>query len=235
MKKLLCVCLFVFCGVAAHAQIPNLPQGVHHETATPENARFQVVSAQTAAKWTFRLDRYTGQIARQPKRLGFNPDVFRWLVEEAAAGQDDCEISLNAADPRGYLPVVWTGAEGEGKVFLGFEPGDNWRRWRAILRDARETTRKRATKDKAVFFRTAEQPPLPGPRWSIAAELREARRGFLDVIELDAAETAELYAARNLYLDAVAGDLPYAPAEVQAFLAGDLEPLWQRIRREPAA
>ena len=189
------------------------------------------------------LDHYAEQLAQQPRRLGFNPDALRWLVEEIAAGQPDCAVGVNADDPRGSLPVVWTetAADGSGdggagrRVFLGFEPGDNWRRWRAILRDARAATQKRATKDRAVFFRTAGQPPLPGPRWSIAAEWREARKSFLEVIELDAAETAELYAARNLYLDAAAGDLPYAAAEVQTFLAGDLEPLWRRIRQGPAA
>ena len=65
-----------------------------------------------------------------------------------------------------------------------------------------------------MFFRTPEQPPVPGPRWSIAAEFNEARKSFLDVIELDVGSTAELYAARNLYLDAVAGDLPYSADEV---------------------
>ncbi len=186
------------------------------------------------------LDRYTGQIARQPKRLGFNPDIFRWLVEEAAAGQPDCTVSLNEANPRGYLPVVWTVGGGGETVFFGFEPGDNWKRWRGILRDARaccvpSPERTDAVMGKAVFFRTSEQPPVPGPRWAIAAEFNEARASFLDVIELDASATAELYAARNLYLDAVAGDLPYAADEVQAFLAVELEPFWRRIRQsEPA-
>ena len=44
---------------------------------------------------TEMLDRYADQIARQPKRLGFNPDAFRWLVEEAAAGQPDCTVTAN--------------------------------------------------------------------------------------------------------------------------------------------
>ena len=60
------ICLLVLslacCSATARAQIPNIPQGVHHETTTPENARYQIVQAQTAVKWTFRLDRCTGQI-----------------------------------------------------------------------------------------------------------------------------------------------------------------------------
>ena len=40
-----------------------IPGGVHHETVAPESARFQIIEAQTAVKWTFRLDRFTGQAA----------------------------------------------------------------------------------------------------------------------------------------------------------------------------
>ncbi len=223
------------------------PDGTWHRVqpvngSVPENGHAALPPPEPPPTPTLNqiLDRYTGQIARQPKRLGFNPDVFRWLVEEAAAGQDDCTISLNADSPRGYLPVVWTVGETGGKVFFGFEPGDNWKRWRGILRDARtccvpSKEQPDTFVGKAVFFRTSEQPPVPGSRWAIAAEFNEARASFLDVIELDASATAELYAARNLYLDAVAGDLPYAADEAQAFLAVELEPFWRRIRQaEPA-
>ena len=53
------------CGLPAilRAQLPVLPGGVHHETAAPESARYEIIQAQTAVKWTFRLDRFTGQVA----------------------------------------------------------------------------------------------------------------------------------------------------------------------------
>lgn len=35
---------------------------VHNQTTPPPNARFEIVQAYTAAKWTFRLDRFTGQV-----------------------------------------------------------------------------------------------------------------------------------------------------------------------------
>jgi hypothetical protein len=34
----------------------------HQMTASPPNARFQIVQSDIAAKWTFRLDRFTGQV-----------------------------------------------------------------------------------------------------------------------------------------------------------------------------
>lgn len=178
------------------------------------------------------LDRYLEETLGKPRRLGYNPDVFRWLVEEAVRGRPDFTPAVNAGSPRGYLPVVWNGHdEGAGKVFLGFEPGDNWKRWRAILYEALGQCA--PGRDKAVFFRTPEQVPIPGEKWIIASEFADARRTFLDLVELDRNMTAELYAARTLYLDAAAGDLPYSAQEVQAFLAEELSPFWERVRRMP--
>ena len=37
---------------------------IHNQTTPPPNARFEIVQAQTAAKWTFRLDRFTGQVSQ---------------------------------------------------------------------------------------------------------------------------------------------------------------------------
>ncbi len=178
------------------------------------------------------LDRYAEDALGKPQRLGYNPDALRWLVEEAARGREDFKPAINAASPRGYLPVVWSGRGGNRvKVFLGFEPGDNWKRWRAILAEARTVCA--PGRDKAVFFRTPEQAAIPGERWAIAEEVATAKRSFFDLIELDDNMTAELYGARTLYLDAVAGDLPYRAEDVQAFLSRELEPFWQRIRQMP--
>ncbi len=182
------------------------------------------------------LDRYTDESIRKPRRLGFNPDIFRWLTEEAIKGRTDLVATANAGSPRGYLPVVWLNLSEVPKIYIGFEPGDNWKRWRGILQEAAQCCgqaphAKPGLLSKAVFFRTTEQAPIPGPRWSIAAEITAAKENFLDLIELDAASTAELYAARTLYLDAAAGDLPYKTNEVLDFLAHELSPFWERIRQ----
>ncbi len=182
------------------------------------------------------FDRYTDETIQKPRRLGYNPDVFRWLTEEAIKSRSDMVATANTASPRGYLPVMWLNLSEVPKVFIGFEPGDNWKRWRGILHEAEQCCgqapqSKKGLRSKAVFFRTTEQAPIPGPRWGIAAEVMEARKNYLDLIELDAASTAELYAARTLFLDAAAGDLPYQPGEVLDFLAHELSPFWERIRQ----
>lgn len=43
------------------------PSDVHQQTTTPPNARFEIVQSELAAKWTFRLDRFTGRVAQLVK------------------------------------------------------------------------------------------------------------------------------------------------------------------------
>ena len=186
------------------------------------------------------LDRYADDLARKPRRLGFNPDAFRWLTEDVARGRQGWTVSANGSRGReDLLPVVWTPAGDGRKVFVGFEAGNNWKRWRFILNEARACCvsspssppldRPGRVVGKAVFFRTAEQTRVPGAKWTIAPEMEAARGSFFDVVELDPASTAELYAARALYLDAVAGDVPFSPEDVLDYLVSELEPFWQRI------
>jgi hypothetical protein len=48
-------------GVALHAQQTT---DIHQRTEAPANARFEIIQSELAAKWTFRLDRFTGQVAQ---------------------------------------------------------------------------------------------------------------------------------------------------------------------------
>lgn len=47
-------------GAEAFAQ--NDVSDVHQMSTTPSNARYEVVQSELAAKWTFRLDRFTGNV-----------------------------------------------------------------------------------------------------------------------------------------------------------------------------
>lgn len=49
---------------SAQSQINTQP---NEQTTTPTNARYEIVQSQLAARWTFRLDRYTGRIAQLVK------------------------------------------------------------------------------------------------------------------------------------------------------------------------
>jgi hypothetical protein len=43
------------------------PSDVHQHTTPPVGARFEIVQSELAARWTFRLDRFTGHVAQLVK------------------------------------------------------------------------------------------------------------------------------------------------------------------------
>lgn len=52
------LCSLLLLPVVAWGDISN----VHQNTTTPTDSRFEIVQSQLAARWTFKLDRYTGEV-----------------------------------------------------------------------------------------------------------------------------------------------------------------------------
>jgi hypothetical protein len=52
--------VLLFVTFAAHGQ----ESPIHNQTTPPPNAKFEIVQSQIAAKYTFRLDRFTGQVSQ---------------------------------------------------------------------------------------------------------------------------------------------------------------------------
>ncbi len=187
---------------------------------------------------------YTADLKGRPERLLYQADTFSWLVTDVASGREGLTIAAPSEGPLGYLPVTWNlAAPGQSgpasQVLFGFETGDNWRRWRSILREVQDrclppplsSVGPISTTCKAVFLRTSEQAALPAPGWEIAAELESAKKTCFDVIELEPASVVALYAGRALYTDAVVGEVPYSARQVLDFLRTEFQPLWERIQK----
>lgn len=60
---------------------------VHQKTTLPEDARFEIVQSPLAAKWTFRLDRHTGQVYQLVKTPDDGKAWELMLVEDLPAIQ----------------------------------------------------------------------------------------------------------------------------------------------------
>lgn len=168
------------------------------------------------------------QIKTHPKRLVFDPNTLYWLVNEAAKGLPGFEAKKYQS-PKGYFTLVWKSDNQE--ICFGFESGSHWKRWQAIAREAKNHHIANF-KSKAVFFRTPELKEIPGPTWKKSAEdIKAAKEAYLHILRLGKSEMSECYAAHDLYVDAVGGNIPFQRHEVLDFISEKLTPFWERIKK----
>ena len=78
---------------------------------------------------------------------------------------------------------------------------------------------------KLVVFRTPDQNEIPKPTWKITGPvIREGLRKHIHLVRLKSEEVALLYASREVYLEARAGDLQDCTVEeALQFLRGRLQ------------
>jgi hypothetical protein len=166
------------------------------------------------------------KIEDQPKRLVFDPDIFLWLVREAAAGLPDLSVEKYKSQ-KGYFTLVWKLKDQE--ILFGFESGSNWKRWEAICREAK-IHYEVGPRTKAVFFRTPELPEIPG-KWGIAGKIEAAKKQFLHIIQLQQSDLSGLYAGYDLYMDSVEGNIRFQRHEVLSFIREQFSEFWNRIQQ----
>lgn len=61
MKYIICLLILTTLVFAGFAQADEF-QPSHQNTSLPSSARFEIIQSSLAAKWTFRLDRYSGRV-----------------------------------------------------------------------------------------------------------------------------------------------------------------------------
>lgn len=173
--------------------------------------------------------RYVDVVSATPRRLVYDRDTLYWLVSELAAGVDGVTVDKVSAKSSGQLPC-WR--HGDRQFVFGFESGNHWKRWHNIARSVLPGGRHQD--DILVYPRTPELPGIPRDTWTVAkSDIDEARRTRLLILELDRHELVRLYAAHELYADAVQGDIDWSPEEVAGFLRAELAGFWQRILSWP--
>lgn len=171
------------------------------------------------------FDRQCADILKSPKRLIFNPDALQWLIEVAACGLPD--VHVQSLEER-YFAVQWTTPR--RNCLFGFVAGSHWKQWQRIARISIERNRVSDPPTKCLFFRAPDDRPIPGERWANRDEIEAARREALHIIVTTEEELAALYAARELFAEAVQGDIAYTTDEVLQFLHRRLEAWWQRLQ-----
>jgi len=175
---------------------------------------------------------YLAEFLSNPHWLTFDPDTFRWLVQEpfVMGSNIACKpISLK----NGYFELMWQQGD-TADVMFGFLHEGQHNQWRKIAQLTEDWANGQSGKQtKAVFFRTPELSKVPKPNWKTTAEIIEkAMQRNLELITLTSEETARLYSARDLYNEALAGNADgYSGSEVLEFLVDELGGWRERLLR----
>jgi hypothetical protein len=80
MKRILLVSLFL--ASTSYATAQEYPSPPHQQTSPNPGARFEILQSPLAAKWTFRLDRYTGHVWQLVRTKDDNNTWEEMLVRE---------------------------------------------------------------------------------------------------------------------------------------------------------
>ncbi|NJK89176.1 MAG: hypothetical protein HC923_07060 [Myxococcales bacterium] len=103
------------------------------------------------------------------------------------------------------------------RSFFGFEPGQHWNRWKAILNESLryvEQAHHEGGGGRAVFFRAEGQKRLATP----TRETLDQNPDRLRIVELTKLDLADCFAAHTLWAEVEQGDREMSREEVDAFL-----------------
>ena len=89
----------------------------HQVTTPPPDTRFEIVQSQVAAKWTFRLDRFTGQVSQLVRTLD---ERNAWEHMEVI----DPPIIFKPLKPR--FQIFTSGLAARHTFLLDTESGKTW-------------------------------------------------------------------------------------------------------------
>jgi hypothetical protein len=154
---------------------------------------------------------------RSKKALqAYNQDCLMWFAKDV--GQALRGVRVGRTSGQRYFSFEWTWPD--RCVYFAFEGGDHWRRWKAIADEALAMAQARGQRRfLAYIFRTPDLARVPRPSWAVAKQTLDAAnsQGFR-IVELTPEQVCELHAARELYSNALQGNISYSGAETLAWL-----------------
>jgi hypothetical protein len=157
----------------------------------------------------------------------YHQDSLMWFAKDVGRGL--AGVSIERLAKRRYFCLEWSLSD--RWVCFAFEGGDHWSRWRSIADEVLLLSRERSARPMFSYvFRTPDLPKIPSPSWIAARSSLDAasQHGFR-IVELTLDEVCELHAARELYSNALQGNLPYSGDETLAWLQGHFAEFLQSL------
>jgi hypothetical protein len=144
----------------------------------------------------------------------YNQDTLIWFSEELANGVNG--IRVQTVKTNKWFSTRWLLKD--KPIYFAFEGGDGPKRWKVIANEAINLAEKDGAK-KLIVFRTPDLSKVPRPNWkNISPIIDRAVTLRLDIHLLDLASVCEIHAARDLYSDALEGNLDAKSEDVFAWL-----------------
>jgi hypothetical protein len=114
-RIIILVFVSAFLGIASAQESAS---DIHQQTTPPPGARFEVIQSQLAAKWTFRLDRFTGHVAQLVKKTKTNDN--KWEEMEIL----DLPLSSQANRPK--FQIFTSGLAAKFTFLIDTDTGQTW-------------------------------------------------------------------------------------------------------------
>jgi hypothetical protein len=165
--------------------------------------------------------------------LAYNQDCLMWFAKDIGHGL--AGASIQRTDQRRYFSLEWGWPDRQ--VCFAFEGGDHWKRWQSIGNEALAMARGRGARTLLCYvFRTPDLPRVPRATWTVAkATLDEAKANGFHIVDLSLDQVCELHAARELYSNALQGNIAYSGPETLAWLQTRFATFLNEIAYRPPA
>lgn len=142
----------------------------------------------------------------------YSQDALMWFTQDLADGVNG--IRVQAVKINKWFSTKWN----DQSIYFAFEGGDSAPRWKVIANEAINLAEKDGAK-KMVVFRTPDLKKVPKSGWkAIGPIINEAVTRGLDIHFLDQASVCEIHAARDLYSDALQGNVDAEPEDILVWL-----------------
>lgn len=152
----------------------------------------------------------------------YSQDALMWFSQELANGVHN--VRAEKVKPNRWFSTRWLLSD--QSIYFAFEGGDSAQRWKVIANEAISLVEKEGAK-KLIVFRTPDLSKVPKPGWRAIGPIIDTAGSLgLDIHFLDLASVCEIHAARDLYSDALQGNVDAKPEDILVWLKSHFE---QRI------